>query len=70
MLVAMPFAVLLARDLCNGRRRAWAWVLPLLACGDVAATYLAAVRAERLRLKAELAELEIKMDGYLKELGY
>jgi len=31
---------------------------------------LAAVRAERLRLKAELAELEIKMDGYLKELGY
>ena len=31
---------------------------------------LVAVRAERLRLKAELAELEIKMDGYLKELGY
>jgi hypothetical protein len=41
--LAMPFAVLLARDLCNGRRRAWAWVLPLLACGDVAATYLAAI---------------------------
>lgn len=31
---------------------------------------LAAVRAERLKLKAELAELEAKMDGYLKELGY
>lgn len=31
---------------------------------------LAAVRAERETLKAELAELEIKMDGYLKELGY
>ena len=29
-----------------------------------------AVRAERLKLKAELAELEAKMDGYLKELGY
>ena len=31
---------------------------------------LMAVRAERLRLKAELEELEAKMDGYLKELGY
>jgi hypothetical protein len=39
--VAMPLAVLLARDLMNGRRRAWAWVVPMLACGDVAGTYLA-----------------------------
>ena len=31
---------------------------------------LAAVRAERLKLKEELAALEVKMDGYLKELGY
>lgn len=31
---------------------------------------LKAVRAERLKLKAELAELEEKMAGYLKELGY
>lgn len=31
---------------------------------------LAAVRAERLKLKADLSELETKMDGYLKELGY
>ena len=31
---------------------------------------LVAVRAERLRLKAQLEELEAKMDGYLKELGY
>lgn len=31
---------------------------------------LMAVRAEREKLKAELAELEKKMDGYLKELGY
>lgn len=31
---------------------------------------LMAVRAEREKLKAELAELETKMDGYLKELGY
>ena len=31
---------------------------------------LVAVRAERLQLKAELAVLEHKMDGYLRELGY
>lgn len=31
---------------------------------------LMAVRAERLQLKAKLAELEVEMEGYLKELGY
>jgi type I restriction enzyme M protein len=31
---------------------------------------LAAVRAERLKLKEELVVLETKMDGYLKELGF
>ncbi len=31
---------------------------------------LMAVRAEREKLKAELASLEKEMDGYLKELGY
>ena len=31
---------------------------------------LLAVQAERLVLKAELAALEEKMAGYLKELGY
>ena len=31
---------------------------------------LMAVRAEREKLKAELARLEEEMDGYLKELGY
>ena len=39
--LAVPFVALLARDLANGRRRAWLWVVPLLGCGDVAATYLA-----------------------------
>ncbi len=29
-----------------------------------------AVRAERMKLKAELEVLEEKMAGYLKELGY
>lgn len=40
---AMPFTVLLARDLCNDRRRAWVWVFPLLISGDVAATYITAI---------------------------
>lgn len=31
---------------------------------------LVAVRAERLKLKEELAAIEAKMDGYLKELGF
>ena len=31
---------------------------------------LMAVRVEREKLKAELVDLEEKMDGYLKELGY
>ncbi len=31
---------------------------------------LMAVRAERDKLKEELAALEVKMDGYLKELGF
>jgi len=31
---------------------------------------LMAVRDERLKLKGKLAELETKMEGYLKELGY
>ncbi|MER9003080.1 MULTISPECIES: type I restriction-modification system subunit M [unclassified Mesorhizobium] len=31
---------------------------------------LMVVRAERLKLKAEMTELETKMEGYLKELGY
>ena len=39
--LAVLFAALLARDLANGRRRTWAWVAPLLACGDVAGIYLA-----------------------------
>jgi hypothetical protein len=38
--LAVLFIALLARDLSRGRRRAWTWVLPLLACGDVAGTYI------------------------------
>jgi len=38
--VAVPFLALLGWDLANGRRRAWVWTVALLACGDVACTYL------------------------------
>ncbi len=41
--MAVLLTALLARDLANGRRRAWVWVTPLLACGDVASTYLIGV---------------------------
>jgi hypothetical protein len=41
--IGIAFTALLAWDLANGRRRAWWWVLPLLACGDVTGTYLAGI---------------------------
>ena len=41
--VAIPFAVLLARDLLNGRRRFWFWVLPVLLSGAPAAVYVVGI---------------------------
>ncbi|HEY2578589.1 MAG TPA: hypothetical protein VGI74_19985 [Streptosporangiaceae bacterium] len=41
--LVIVFAVLLAWDLANGRRRAWVWVLPVLAGGAPSATYLAGI---------------------------
>ena len=41
--IGIAFTALLAWDMANGRRRAWWWVLPLLACGDVTGTYLAGI---------------------------
>ena len=41
--IGIAFTALLAWDMANGRRRAWYWVLPLLACGDVTGTYLAGI---------------------------
>jgi hypothetical protein len=38
--VAVLFLALLARGLMTGRRRALLWIVPLVACGDVAGTYL------------------------------
>lgn len=43
--IAALFAILAARDGWQGRRRAWLWLVLLLACGDVAATYGIAVGA-------------------------
>jgi hypothetical protein len=58
--IAIPFAVLLARDLAHGRRRAWAWVAPLLACGAPTATYVAG-----LGLGAVLASRRSRVPGAL-----
>ena len=38
--LAVLFMALLAWDLANGRRRAWLWIALLVACGDVAGTYI------------------------------
>ena len=54
--LAIPFAVLLARDLANGRRRAWAWIVPIFAAGAPTTTYVigiglgAALASRRSRL--------------------
>jgi hypothetical protein len=37
------FALLAGRDIWLGRKRAWVWVVAVLMCGDVAATYLVAL---------------------------
>lgn len=38
--LAALFLALCARDVWNGRRRAWWWAVAVLVCGDVAASYL------------------------------
>ena len=38
--LAVLFIALLSWDLANGRRRAWVWAAAVLACGDVAGTYV------------------------------
>jgi hypothetical protein len=38
--LAVLFIALMARDMANGRRRAWLWAFLVLACGDVAGTYV------------------------------
>jgi hypothetical protein len=43
--VALPFAVLLARDLAKGRRRMWWWVAPVLSCGGPEAVYVLGIGA-------------------------
>jgi hypothetical protein len=41
--LAIPFVVMLARDLVNGRRRAWIWALLIMAIGAQCAVYVAGV---------------------------
>jgi len=41
--IATFFVLLAGRDVWLGRRRAWIWVVCVLACGDVAATYVVAL---------------------------
>jgi hypothetical protein len=41
--VILVFAVLMAWDLAKGRRRAWAWVVPVLAAGAATAVYVAGI---------------------------
>ena len=41
--LAVPFVALILWDFSHRRRRAWVWVVPLLLCGDVACTYVAAI---------------------------
>jgi hypothetical protein len=43
--VAIPFAILLARDLAAGRRRMWWWVLPVLSSGAPEAVYVLGIGA-------------------------
>ncbi len=41
--LAAFFLLLAGRDLWNGRRRGWIWVVGVLLCGNVAASYVAAL---------------------------
>jgi len=41
--LAVLFSVACARDVWNGRRRAWWWAAAVLTCGDVAASYLVGI---------------------------
>jgi Predicted membrane protein (DUF2079) len=56
--VAVAFMALLARDLANGRRRAWVWAALLLGCGDVAVTCMVA-----LGIGAMLASRRTRLPG-------
>ena len=70
--VALPFAVLLARDLARGRRRMWLWIAPVLAAGAPAAVYVVGVgigglisgRQYRLR-GAGLAAIAVGYSGLI-----
>lgn len=60
---AVAFAALLAWDLSHGRRRAWAWVVPILIAGAPSASYLIG-----LGLNATLASRRTRITGVLISL--
>ena len=58
--LGLPLAVMLAWDLMEGRRRAWVWVVPLLACSDVTITYVVGIG-----LGAALARPRLRVPGLI-----
>ena len=70
--VAMPFALLLARDLARGRRRMWVWIAPVLSAGAPAAVYVIGtglggiLAGRRYRLRgASLAAIAVAYSGLI-----
>ena len=74
--MALPFAVLLARDLADGRRRMWWWVAPVLACGGPAAVYVLGIGVGGLlsgrrywRRGAVLAVISVAYSAFIVKIG-
>ena len=68
--LAVLFIALLARDLSSGRRRAWLWVPLLIACGDVAGTYIFGLGIGLLFVKAQrIRGLIVAAAGIFAVLG-
>jgi Predicted membrane protein (DUF2079) len=74
--VALPFAVLIARDLANNRRRMWWWVAPVLCCGGPAAVYVLGIGAGGIlgarrywRRGAVLVVIGIAYSAFIVKIG-
>ncbi len=74
--VALPFAVLLARDLASGRRRMWWWVAPVLSCGGPSAVYVLGIGVGGIlanrrcwRPGAALAVISIAYVAFIEAIG-
>ena len=74
--VALPFAVLLARDLADGRRRMWWWVAPVLSCGGPSAVYVLGIGVGGIllgrgywRRGAALAAISVAYSAFIVLIG-